>query len=103
MEAIENNISAIEFQELVSFFKKRIIETVRCYETIDDGLAGIEEMSLIDYYGGNLDIDFDDENGVEVQGVAIISAFFAYNEDTKEDIDNAFEVAKERARDYFEK
>lgn len=101
MTTIINSINSFLYAEVVSYFRLLLKESIEACASNKMDIREYKTITLDEYYEGdgwNISLD---EDGNEIEGVDIISHFIAVNEDTRSNLECAFEEARDREFENF--
>lgn len=91
------NINSILYVEVVNYFRGLLKESIQACDKED--VITYKETTLEDYYGGCWDLYHQD--GEDIEGINIISEFIVLNDDTRSELERAFEQARDEEFEAF--
>lgn len=95
------SINSYLYVEIVSFFGGLLKESIEACASNKMGVTEYKSISLDEYYGGNGWDRTVDEDGNDIEGVDIISDFIVLNDDTRTELNRAFEEARDEEFEAF--
>ena len=93
---IITSINSILYVEVVSFFRNLIRESINTCDK--EGVIEYKTIAIDDFYS---DWDILDQDGEDIEGIDIISDFIVLNDDTRTDLERAFEKARDEEFEAF--
>lgn len=96
-----SGINSVIYVEIVSFFRNLLKESIEACSSNKMDVTEYKTISLDEYYEGNGWDRTSDEDGNDVEGVDIISDFIILNNETRSDLERAFEEARDEEFEAF--
>ena len=90
------SINSILYLEVVSFFRNLLRESIQACAPED--VIEYKTITIDDFYS---DWDILDQDGEDIEGINIISEFIVLNDDTRADLERAFEEARDEEVEAF--
>ncbi len=95
------SINSVIYVEIVSFFRNLLKESIEACSSNKMDVTEYKAITLDEYYEGNGWDCSSDEDGNEVDGIDIISDFIVLNDETRSDLERAFEEARDEEFEAF--
>ncbi|ERJ90836.1 hypothetical protein HMPREF1990_00458 [Porphyromonas gingivalis W4087] len=95
------SINSVIYVEIVSFFRNLLKESIEACSSNKMDVTEYKTISLDEYYEGNGWDRTVDEDGNDIEGVDIISDFIVLNDDTRTELNRAFEEARDEEFEAF--
>lgn len=95
------SINSILYVEVVSFFRNLLKESIEACSSNKMDVTEYKSITLEEYYEGNGWDRSSDEDGNDLEGIDIISDFIVLNDDTRSDLERAFEEARDEEFEAF--
>lgn len=95
MIMITTSINSFLYVEVINYFKGLLKESISACSSNKMDVTEYKAITLAEYYGGNGWDKSSDEDGNDVEGIDIISDFIVLNDETRPDIERAFEEARD--------
>lgn len=92
MATITKKLNTVQMHELTAVLKQMLIDSISCGGDIE----WYKEASMDDYFAGCYEQLWDGDTRLG-EGINTISNFFILNEDTREDIEMCFIIARYEA------
>lgn len=96
-----SSINSVIYVEIVSFFRNLLKESIEACSSNKMDVTEYKTISLDEYYEGNGWDRTVDEDGNDIEGVDIISDFIVLNDDTRTELNRAFEEARDEEFEAF--
>lgn len=93
---ITTSINSILYVEVVSFFRNLLRESIQA--CAPENVIEYKTITIDDFYS---DWDILDQDGNEVDGIDVISDFIILNDETRSDLERAFEEARDEEIEAF--
>lgn len=84
------------YVEVVNYFRSLLKESIKSCSSNKMDVTEYRKITLEEYYEGNGWDRTVDEDGNDIEGVDIISDFIVLNDDTRSDLERAFEEARDK-------
>ncbi len=94
------SVNSFLYVEVVNYFKGLLEESIEACASSKMGVISYKTIVLDEYYGGGFD-ETTDEDGNNVQGIDVISNFIVLNDDTRSELNRAFEEARDEVFEDF--
>lgn len=91
-----SSINSVIYVEIVSFFRNLLRESIQA--CAPENVIEYKTITIDDFYS---DWDKCDEDGNDLEGIDIISDFIVLNDDTRSDLERAFEEARDKEIEAF--
>lgn len=100
---IERELTAFEKTDLINYMESCISESMNCLDSTDiEHIEWYKDCTFGDYFNELQEL-WSDEGERLGYGIDMISAKIVLTDDNKEDFENCFEIARERAyNEYIE-
>ncbi len=95
------SVNSFLYVEVVNYFRSLLKESIESCSSNKMDVTEYKAITLEEYYEGNGWDRSSDEDGNEVDGIDIISDFIVLNDDTRAEIERAFEEARDEEFEAF--